>query len=295
MAKAFVLINPLAGSGNPDRTLQAVQGHLDSAGCTYQVDQASEPQAIREAVTAAVQQGVDVCVAAGGDGTVSRVASALVDTGIPLAILPTGTGNVLARDLGIPATLAGALRLLCGVHRIQAIDAMAIGERFLFIAVGVGVSGQMMRDTGQADKRRFGRMAYLWTGFKGLLGLQPGRFRLQIDGQHHHLSAAEVMVANLGAVGEPAIRWGPQVRVDDGTVDICVVRARSALDLFRIAGIVLLRQQRREPNLRFLQAKHHVHIAAAIPLPVQGDGDFIGYTPVHIRVVAAALNVILPA
>jgi len=294
VAKAFVLINPSAGSGGPDRILHTVQQHLNRAGCTYQIDQASEPQPIRRAVTAAVQQGADFCVAAGGDGTVSRVASALVDTGIPLAILPTGTGNVLARDLGIPASLEGALRLLCSAHHTLAIDAMAIGERFLFIAIGVGVSGQMMRDTGQADKRRFGRMAYLWTGFKALLGLQPRRFELQIDGQGHRLSAEEVTVANLGAVGEPAIRWGPQVCVDDGIVDVCVVRARSALDLLRIASSVLLGRQRKEPNLHFLRAQRHVHIEADLPLPVQGDGDFIGYTPVHIRVVPAALNVIVP-
>jgi diacylglycerol kinase (ATP) len=294
VAKAFVVINPLAGSGKVDRMVQAVQDHLDSAGCSYEICQASEWRAIRKAVQAAVRQGFDLCVAAGGDGTISRVASGLVNTGIPLAMLPTGTGNVLARDLGIPATLQGALRLLCGEHTTRAIDAMAIGDRFLFLAVGVGLSALMMRDTGEAEKRRFGRAAYLWTGFKALLGLQPRRFRLRIDGQRHVLHAAEVEVANLGAVGEPAIRWGPHVCVDDGTVDICVVRARSVLDLLSIASSVLLGRQRSEPNLHFLRAQRQVHIAADLRLPVQGDGDFLGYTPVRIRVVPGALNVIVP-
>ncbi len=294
MAKAFVVLNPFAGSGSPDRALHIVQCHLDRAGWSYQIQEASEPQAIRKAVTAAVEHGADLCIAAGGDGTISRVASALVNTAVPLAILPTGTGNVLARDLGIPVALEDALRLVSGVHQVRAIDAMAVFERYLFIAVGVGVSGQVMRDTGQAEKRRFGRMAYLWTGFRELLGLQPRTFRLRIDGQRHHFRAAEVMVANLGAVGEPAIRWGPQVCVDDGLVDVCVVRARSALDLVRIAGSVLLGRQRSEPNLRFLRAQRQVHIATGVPLPVQGDGDFIGHTPVRIRVVPSALQVIVP-
>jgi diacylglycerol kinase (ATP) len=294
MAKVLVLINPFAGSSDPDNVRRAVQDQLDNAGYSCEIRQASEPQAIGEAVQQAVKQGCDLCAAAGGDGTISRVASGLVNTGIPLAILPTGTGNVLARDLGIPATLKGALRLLCGAHRRQAIDAMQVGERFLFIAVGVGVSALMMRDTDQDDKSRFGRMAYLWTGAKALLGLQPHHFQLQIDGQGHDVSAAEVTVANLGAVGEPAIRWGPQVRVDDGAVDVCVVRARSALDLLRIATSVLLGQQRREPNLRFLRGEWQVDIAADVPLPVQGDGDFIGYTPVRILVVPAGLQVIVP-
>jgi YegS/Rv2252/BmrU family lipid kinase len=294
MTKAFVVINPLAGSGKLDRMVQAVQDHLDSAGCSYQICRASEWRAIRKAVQTAVRQGFDLFVAAGGDGTVSRVASGLVNTGIPLAILPTGTGNVLGRDLGVPATLHGALSLLCGEHTTRAIDAMAIGDRFLFLAVGVGLSALMMRDTGQAEKRRFGHVAYLWTGFKALLGLQPRRFRLRIDGQHHAFHAAEVEVVNLGAVGEPAIRWGPHVRVDDGIVDICVVRARSVLDLLSIASSVLLGRQRSEPNLRFFQAQRQVHIASGRRLPVQGDGDFIGYTPVRIRVVPGALKVVVP-
>jgi len=294
MAKAFVVINPFAGSGETDRIVQAVRDHLDRAGYSYEICRESEWPAIRKAVQTAVREGCDLCVAAGGDGTISRVASGLVNTGIPLAILPTGTGNVLGRDLGVPATLQGALALLCGGHTTRAIDAMAIGDRFLFIAVGVGVSALMMRDTAQADKRRFGRAAYLWTGFKALFGLQPRRFRLQIDGQRHVLHAAEVEVANLGAVGEPAIRWGPHVCVDDGTVDICVVRARSVLDLLRIASSVLLGRQRSEPNLHFLQAQRQVHIAADPRLPVQGDGDFVGYTPVRIRVVPGALKVIVP-
>lgn len=294
MAKAFVVINPMAGSGGPDRIVQTVQERLEGAGCSYEICRASEWRAIRKAVQTAVREGCDLCVAAGGDGTVSRVASGLVNTGIPLAILPTGTGNVLGRDLGIPGTLQGALRLLCGEHTTRAIDAMAIGDRFLFLAVGVGVSALVMRDTGQAEKRRFGRVAYLWTGLKALLGLQPRRFRLRIDGQRHDLQAAEVEVANLGAVGEPAIRWGPHVCVDDGMVDICVVRARSVLDLLRIASSVLLGRQRSEPNLHFLQAQHEVRIAADLRLPVQGDGDFIGYTPVRIRVVPGALKVIVP-
>jgi YegS/Rv2252/BmrU family lipid kinase len=294
MASVFLLINPFAGSSEPDRVLRAVHTTLDSAGWAYKICRASEWRATRDAVEAAIRQGFQLCVAVGGDGTVSRVASGLVNSGIPLAIVPTGTGNVLARDLGIPATLEGALHLLCDTHRTQTIDAMAIGKRLLFIAVGVGVSGLMMRDTGRAEKRRFGRIAYLRTGFRSLLGVQPHAFQLQIDGQHHHLSAAEVMVANLGAVGEPSIRWGPHVLVNDATVDICVVRARSALDLVRIAGTVLLRRQRQDPNLRFLRAQQHVHIAADLPLPVQGDGDFVGYTPVQIRVVPSALRVIVP-
>lgn len=282
------MINPFAGSDDPERVVRAVQGQLDSTGWRYQICRASEWLATREAVRAAVRQGLDLCVAAGGDGTVSRVASCLVNSGIPLAILPIGTGNVLARDLGVPATLEGALCLPCGRHSTQVLDAMAIGDRFLFIAVGVGVRGLVMRDTGHAEKRRFRRIAYLWTGFKALLGLQPHVFRLQIDGQHHHLSAAEVMVANLGAVGEPSIRWGPHVRADDGAVDVCVVRARSALDLFRVAGTVLLSRKRSEPNLRFRRAQQQLRIAADLPLPVQGDGDFIGYTPLRIRVVPSA-------
>jgi diacylglycerol kinase (ATP) len=204
-----------------------------------------------------------------------------------------GTGNILARDLGIPLDLDSALQLLCGPHNTRALDAMQVGEQFYLLSIGVGLSAVIFRDTTTEDKRRLGRFAYLLRGLQALLGFQPRRFTLTVDGKSRRVRAAEVVVANSSTVGGPSIRWGPHVQLDDGVLDVCVVRARAPLDYFAIAWN-LLHGQKKDPRIRFLRAAESIAIGASHPLPVEADGELIGQTPVHIRVVPAAVRVIVP-
>jgi diacylglycerol kinase family enzyme len=237
---------------------------------------------------------VDVFVAAGGDGTFSGVAGGLVHTEAAVGIVPLGTGNLLARDLGIPLNPQAALNLLTGAHTLQRIDAMQVDKNFFVLNVSVGLTGIMMRDTEREDKRRFGRAAYLWTGFRGLLGYQPHVFHIAIDGESSRVRASEVVIANSGAAGDPSLRWGPDVRLDDGQLDVHIIRTRSAIDYLRLAGAVLLGRQRQDPTIRHFIARESATVNDAPSLPVQGDGEFIGWPPVEVKMVPNAIQVVVP-
>jgi YegS/Rv2252/BmrU family lipid kinase len=292
MRRALIVINPLAGSSDVDRVREAM-ARAASGGLHCDVHVVAPAEQVTVAVRAALPGGFDLVAAAGGDGTVSAVASALVHTDIPLGIIPTGTGNILARDLGIPLDLDTALQLLCGPHHTRPLDAIRVSQQYYLLSVGVGLSAVMMRDTTLEDKRRLGRLAYVLRGLQALLGFQPQRFTLSVDGKSSRVRAAEVVVANSSTVGGPSIRWGPQVRLDDGVLDVCIVRARVPPDYFKIAWS-LLRRQKKDPRVRFLRAKRSIVINAGRPLPVEADGDLIGQTPVQMLVVPAAVRVIVP-
>lgn len=294
MTRAFVVVNPAARGANLALLQAALQRHLGGANWTYQVRQANPGESIADTVRGALGQGVDVFVAAGGDGTVSSAASGLLATGIPLAILPLGTGNVVARELGIPMNLDRALSLLVGSHATRTIDAMRVADRLYLLAVGAGISGRVARDTRREDKRRFGRLSYLWPALIGLFGLQLARFDIVVDGHTTHARASEVMVANSGAAGDPHVRWGPHVRWDDGQLDVCIVRARTLLDYLVLAWRGLLGRPSRDPNVYFLTALHSVAIHSRPPLPTQGDGDCLGQTPLHVQLLPAAVRLIVP-
>ena len=286
------MLNPLAGSGDVDRVREAVvRAGAEGLHCDVRI--IAPTGQVAAAVQAALAGGFDLVAAAGGDGTVAAVASALVHTGIPLGIIPVGTGNILAQDLGIPLDLNRALQLLCGPHRTRTLDAMRIGEQYFLLSIGIGLSAVLHRDTTTADKRRFGHFAYVLRGLLALRGFQPRRFTVTADGKASHVRAAEVVVANSSTAGSATIRWGPHILLDDGVLDVCIVRARTPLDYFRIAWN-LLRRQKRDPRLRFLRARESVVISARRPLPVEADGDVIGRTPVHIRLAPAAVQVIVP-
>ncbi len=292
MRRALVVLNPRAGGSDADRVREAVaRAAAGGLHCDVHVITPEEP--VTAAVRAALAGGPDLVAAAGGDGTVSAVAAALVHMDVPLGIIPVGTGNILARDLGIPLDLESALQLLCGPHHTRTLDAMQVGEQYFLLSIGVGLSAVMMRDTTTADKRRLGRLAYLLRGLQALLGFQPRRFTVTVDGKVNRVRAAEVVVANSSTAGSVSIRWGPHIHPDDGVLDVCIVRARVPLDYFKIAWN-LLRRQKRDPRLRFLRAADRILITCGRPLPVEADGDWIGHTPLHIRLVPGAVQVIVP-
>jgi diacylglycerol kinase (ATP) len=233
-------------------------------------------------------------VAGGGDGIVSGVANGLIGTSAALGILPLGTANVLARELGIPVDLEGACTLLSGPHAVARIDAMVVEGRHYYTQVGIGIDALMIRDTKREDKRRFGRVAYLWTGFTRLIGFQPRRFSISVDDRPSRARASEVVLANCGTLGQPPLRWGPNIRPDDGRITVCVIRARTLIDYLVLAGHVVLGRPRSSRHVTYLVAERTVAVAADKPLPVQADGEIIGETPIEVKVVPGDVRVVVP-
>jgi len=295
MRNVFVILNPVAGKSDASAIRRALEHRFVSGTWAYEVYETTGEERIADVVRAALDRGFDMFVAAGGDGTVSGVASGLARRGIPMGIIPVGTGNALARELGIPVSIEGALALLTERHDTVDIDAIRTGDRFFVLNLGVGISALTMRDTERQDKRQFGVIAYIWTGVSKLFGVQPHRFTVEVDGQTVRVHASEIAVANSGAMGDPSFRWGPDVRLDDGRLDVCIVRARTAIDYLRVTRAVLLGQQRRSPNIHCLSAERNVSISSDRPLPVQADGELIGHTPVQMELVPGAVRVIVPA
>jgi diacylglycerol kinase (ATP) len=295
MTSVFVVWNPAAGRSSAAGLRRALKEHFGAASCPYQVHELAPAESIADTVRQALRQGFGMCIAAGGDGTVSGVASGLACTEVPLGIVPLGTGNTLAREMGIPLQLERALNLLVGSHTTHTIDAMRVGDQYYTLAVGAGISGWMMRDTPLDAKRRFGRVSYVWTGLRRLFGWQPARFDLVVDGRSSRVRATEVHIANCGAAGDPHVRWGSHVRLDDGRLDVCIVRARTILDYLRLVWGALFGGPAHDPNLRFLTARQRITIGSKRPLPVQGDGEFIGHTPVDVELVPGAVRLIVPA
>ncbi len=295
--RAIVILNPKSGTCSEQDVRDAVAAWSSSGGPTAEVWCVDEGRELAEVLGEAIGRGADLVVAAGGDGTVSAVAGELIrlDVDLPLAILPLGTANVLARELGLPVELASACRVVAAPNGFVDVDAMKVKEHYVFTQVGVGIDALMIRDTPDEQKRRFGRVAYLWTAFTRLIGFQPRRFLLDVDGQSRVVRASQIIVANSGTLGQPPLRWGPNIRPDDGAVDVGIVRARTTWHYLRLAWHVLRYDHESDPSVRYWVCRESTTIAAAgrSPLPVQGDGEIVGETPVTIEVVPKAVRVVV--
>ncbi len=292
--KAFVVLNPVAGNSDPAAIRGALAQHLGDANWSYEIYETTGKERIADVIGAALDRGFDMCLAAGGDGTVSGVAGGLVHSAVPLGIIPVGTGNTLARDLGIPVGHENALGLLIGEHEIRKIDAMRIDERYFVQNIGIGISAQAVRDTNRDGKRRFGRVVYLWSVIGNLFGFQPRRFTITVDGYPKRLRASEVTIANSGAFGEPYLRWGAHIRLNDARIDVCIAYARNLFDYLKLTWDLLRGRLRHAPNMRYMYARRSVTVDAAEPLLVHADGELVGHTPVHVHVVPQAVAVIVP-
>ena len=265
--RAFVVLNPEVGplcDAVPRRGGCCRRDTCRSSGSPTGSTSRGKEDLLLERVREAVESGCDLVVAAGGDGTVSSVADALAGTETPLAIVPLGTANVLAGELGIPLDLDAACALLAGDHALTRIDAMAIDGKHYVTQVGVGLDAEMIRDTAGEHKRRFGRAAYLWTAAVGLVGLRRRRFTLTVDGVTSRHSALQVLEAKVsGTLGSRPFRWGPDIRPDDGRLDVCVIRARTVVDFLGILGWQFVTgRHRRHPKVSYLPARplgHHRH------------------------------------
>jgi YegS/Rv2252/BmrU family lipid kinase len=290
----FIIWNPVAGTTNEATMRQLFEQYFSSDGRSYELYETTPDERAEPVARDALHNGFAMVIAAGGDGTVASVAGGLIQSDIPLGIIPAGTSNTLAQELGIPTDLDAACRLLIEPHTTNTIDAMQVGKQFFLLHISVGLDAIVMRDTGREAKRRFGRLAYIWIGVARMFGHQPRRFTIVIDGKRQRPRAAQVLVANGGTFGIPQLRWGQHIRPDDGHLDVCIIYARTLLDYLNILWHMLLRRQKRSRKIRYIAAYERVIISSDHELPVQADGEILDQTPVNVRVVPDAVRIVIP-
>jgi YegS/Rv2252/BmrU family lipid kinase len=235
----------------------------------------------------------DIIVAVGGDGTVGEVASAIAHTDVLLGIIPCGSTNMVARELGIPTSPAAALDLITsGTFDVATLDIGWVGERALVHMAGCGFDSQMFAGTNPRLKRRLGWLAYLPAAIRALPG-NPTRFLVVADGEQIRVTSPLILVANGGSLITPRWRIHPHPRQDDGVLDLIIITATGFGQILATFGRALLGQLDRSP-FALHRPVRHVRIESEKPVPFQSDGDVTAMTPVTISVDPAALRIIVP-
>ena len=245
----------------------------------------------------------DALFVLGGDGTVMEVASALAQERIEarVGVLAGGTGNLLARALGIPLSIAKAVpaliegeELLIDLGRLT--GASMPGRRFA-IAAGVGIDAAMVEETPSWLKRRLGVLAYTMMGARAALRAVFRReffqARVTIDGTVHERRAAAVMIANFGAVLGERLTLGPDIRTDDGLLEACIFSPRTTLDALRIVWRMLRRDFGSDPCMLYVPGRS-IGVETTPVRHWHADGELMGSTPFTADVEPLALRLLVP-
>lgn len=292
--KAILFYNSKAGHSKADSQKRMITNHFQQKNIDLAIIDVPKPQAeIDETIQKGISEGVDLFIAAGGDGTVSMISHHLVGTPYPLGIIPLGTGNLIAQELELPLRIEKALeRITSDDHTIALIDTFKLEDRYYISNVSVGVSPEIMRETDSQEKQRIGVFAYLAKFIKQILGLQLQEVTIDYDSQKTTVLASEVLLTNIKIAGIDPLVWSDDISLTDGVLDLLVFRAASLMDILGLLFSVFAKKGKRNPVVKFLQVRDYCRITSSSPMQIQADGDLVGKTPFTIHIIPKSLNII---
>lgn len=296
--KVYVVFNPVAGNAaQADTVRAALKKHFAPPewDCEVYETTGKEDEDIPALCRAAVKKGAKMVVSAGGDGTVVGVANGLIHSNVPMGILPLGTGNDLARILQVPLELEAALDVLSGENEVVELDTLNANGCYYLSNVSVGITPEMMGGTKSEQKKRFGRLAYIWTMFKQSKIFDMRHYRLIVDDQPQQVNAVEIMISNSTLFEAPPQLFGSLDTLKDGTIEVYWLKAKSWRDYLQLAWGLIRRPGQSDSKMTHLEAKNNIRIESVRHSQlVQADGEVIGQTPVDVRLEQKALRVIKP-
>ncbi len=292
--EALIIINPVSGFMNVKLMKRIINEHFKKAGWVIHIYLTEKDTEYESLIRYYIEKGIDMVVAAGGDGTVASVAAGMVDSSVPLGIIPSGTWNAIARHLMLPFLPTRALALMTGNHQVRYLDLMAIGDSIHAMNLGVGFSARLIKTASREKKRKLGNLAYFSSLIQQVFGIKLTRYQIEADDKKYRGKALEIMVANYGVVGLNLIESLLEVHPDDGKADVLIFKPRTILDLPAMFWQALIRRQKRGPKFQQLRASRTITINTVPPMDVQADGEMIGKTPVTVTVLPRSVGVIVP-
>jgi YegS/Rv2252/BmrU family lipid kinase len=295
-ARARIVANPVSGSmrgADGLNELRETAIWLTEHGLPTEVTTTVRVGHAVELTREAVAAGREMVIAAGGDGTLNDVIQGLAGSTTALGVLPMGTVNVWAREIGIPLGASEAREvLLHGVRR--QVDLGRAGPRYFLMMAGVGFDAEVVKRVERNWLRRVGLKMLDYIATAGSLGLtqRPAKLTLRMPGQRRKMNALMVVIGNTRLYGG-AMQFTRRAVADDGLLDVVVIGGGGWARRAEVFLRAFLRHPSLGPDARYERARS-VRLESTPPLPVQVDGDIIGSLPMTFSVAPGALWVIVP-
>ncbi|MFI5274890.1 MAG: diacylglycerol/lipid kinase family protein [Ktedonobacterales bacterium] len=298
MATVRIIVNPASGSIRSEgdiEALRATAAWLTERGMPAEVCLTHAPGDAARLASEAVRRNMDVVVAAGGDGTVNGVIQALAGHETALGVLPMGTVNVWAREMGISMNLAEAREvLLSGVRR--RVDLGRAGSRYFLLMAGVGFDAEVARrvDRRRGPLKRLGLKLLDYIATAGVLSVTqaPARVWMRYDGKRRSVNALMIIIGNTRLYGG-ALSFAKQAVADDGVLDLVILENGGLVHRLGVLGRALVRRASFGPRVSYRKARL-IRMESNERLPVQVDGEVIGTLPMTFSAAPSALTVIVP-
>lgn len=296
--RARVLLNPISGEGKARKTLRLLRQQLKKQLGDYQVDIyfSRHPGDLGACARDAVDKNYNLVLIAGGDGAINETLQGMVGSDVPLGIIPRGTANIFAEEMGIPKDIEKAIEVIREGH-IKRVDLGKANDRYFLWLSGIGVDALVAHEVHMDAKDRFGILAYVAFALKHARAIPSSRIKGMADGSVFDEQASAVFVGNTASYdGNIKIRATEQM--DDGYFDVCVVRKASALFILRAILFFFLGRRAYYRDVKYLDFRYfkarELKVESNPPVYVHIDGEVLGTTPVRYQIFPKALSLILP-
>lgn len=286
MKNTVVILNPAARSDRATRLRAQIETLVHGAV----VRSTSRPGHAEALAREAAADGFEQVIAAGGDGTINEVVNGIAGSGATLGLLPIGTMNVFATELGLPTTdLAKCWEIAQNGHTRDVDLPSANGKHFVQLA-GVGLDAQVVQETSATFKRSFGPLSYIVSAAQ-IAARQPPLLRIESDNAATE-EGSFVLVGNGRLYGGP-FPFFKQAVVDDGLLDVLVFKRLNYLQMIRYMQDVIFSSQITAPEVEYFQTKA-LRVSSEEAVPVEIDGELIGHCPVAFTIKRRGLRVLAP-
>lgn len=296
---AHLIFNPVSGQGNSSEDLQLIKSLLGSQMHLH-VHVTTPEISAQELAKEAIAQKPDLIIASGGDGTVSAVAEAAIDTGIPLGIIPRGTANAFGAALGIGLTIT-PIRNACEIilaGKTRLVDAARCGDRPMVLLAGIGYEAETVEKADREAKSRWGALAYIMAGWQQLDEQQLFDVEIEIDGTLKQFQAGAITIANAAPPTSILAQGMGEPSFNDGLLEVIILtssnKRQAVATMISILGAAILKSPSKREDLIGLRA-HRVKVTTNPPQKVVIDGEIFGPTSIfEIECIPSALKIIAP-
>ncbi|MBD3334010.1 MAG: YegS/Rv2252/BmrU family lipid kinase [Candidatus Eisenbacteria bacterium] len=294
--KAILIVNPAAGRRTGREVAEKLAAELEEAGWDCSQFTTKEKNDGCRAAQRAMDQGADAVVAVGGDGTIQEVLSgaARAKSDIPVALLATGTANVITAALGLPEDIEEVARMIDDGRsgRIDLGYLPDLDRHFVLMAT-IGYPTKLVDDTSRPMKNRLGFGAYVLSALRNLGRLRETLADFKLDDHRLQFKTTGAIVANIGRIENLGIEIAPASDPSDGRFDVVVFKTHSFWG-WLLSGIKILARRHDQSREIIYRRAARVELAAQRAMPVQVDGESIGETPVLAECLPRAVRLVKP-
>ncbi len=285
MSDVLVILNPAARSERAGGASSKIEALVNGDAQIVVTTERGEARAI---AAQAARDGKRIVVAAGGDGTINEVVNGLAGSATALGVLPVGTMNVFAAELGVPTGLREAWRVIKS-GETRTIDLARANRHYFVQLAGVGLDAQVVKETSWSSKKAFGPLSYLFSTAQIAARKPP---RIVVESDTKSADGSFVLIGNGRLYGGP-IAFFKKARVDDGLLDVLIFKKMSHLDLARYFAHIVMGRHTGLSDVEYFQAgKVQIHSEESVPVEV--DGELVTELPVTFRISSKKLRVLVP-